>query len=132
MKSGECVMSEKKKVLIVEDELAFAKTVKLRLESEGYEVMVAGDAYTGTQTIIRQDLDLIILDLMMPAGGGFSLLERIRKIPSKMSIPVVILTGKTIDDEVMQKAKEYDVADVIAKPYESKEFVERIKTITPP
>ena len=124
-------MSDKKRILIVEDELAFAKTVKLRLESEGYEVIIAGDAYTGTQVIVKQELDLIILDLMMPAGGGFSLLDRIRKIPSKVTIPVVILTGKTIDEEVLDKAREYDVAEVISKPYESKEFVEKIKAIVP-
>ena len=124
-------MSDIKRVLIVEDEMAFAKTVKLRLESEGYEVIVAGDAYTGTQVIIKQDLDLIILDLMMPAGGGFSLLDRIRKIPNKVTIPVVILTGKTIDEEVMEKAKVYDVAEVVSKPYESKEFVAKIKAIIP-
>lgn len=122
-------MSDIKKILIVEDELAFAKTVKLRLESEGYEVIIAGDAYTGTQVIVKQELDLIILDLMMPAGGGFSLLDRIRKIPTKVAIPVVILTGKTIDVEVLDKAREYDVAEVISKPYESKEFVEKIKAI---
>ena len=124
-------MSDIKKILIVEDELAFAKTVKLRLESEGYEVIIAGDAYTGTQVIVKQELDLIILDLMMPAGGGFSLLDRIRKIPTKVAIPVVILTGKTIDVEVLDKAREYDVAEVISKPYESKEFVEKIKAIVP-
>ena len=71
-------MELKKKILIVEDEIDFAKMVKLRLQAVGYDVYIAGDAYTGTQQIIKNDYDLIILDLMMPAGGGFSLLERIR------------------------------------------------------
>ncbi len=109
----------------------FAKMVKLRLQAVGYEVHIAGDAYTGTQEIIRNDYDLIILDLMMPAGGGFSLLERIRKIPSKTLVPVVIVTGKTIDSEDRQKAEELDVAAIFSKPYDSTEFVETLKSLAP-
>jgi DNA-binding response OmpR family regulator len=124
-------MDIKKKILIVEDEIDFAKMVKLRLQAVGYDVHIAGDAYTGTQEIIRNDYDLIILDLMMPAGGGFSLLERIRKIPSKTLVPVVILTGKTINNEDRQQAEEYDVAAMFSKPYDSTEFVETLKSLVP-
>ena len=124
-------MEIKKKILIVEDEMDFAKMVKLRLQAVGYEVHIAGDAYSGTQEIIRNDYDLIILDLMMPAGGGFSLLERIRKIPSKTMVPVVIVTGKTIDNDDRQKAEELDVAAIFAKPYDSIEFVETLKSLAP-
>lgn len=122
-------MEEKKKILVVEDELGFAKMVKLRLESAGYSVTIAGDAYTGTQEIVKNDFDLLVLDLMMPAGGGFSLLERIRKIPAKTDIPVVILTGKTVDDEVKRLADEYDVAQIFTKPYNSAVFVDKIKSL---
>ena len=65
----------------------------------------------------------------MPAGGGFSLLERIRKIPTKADIPVVILTGKTVDDGVKQLAGEYDVSEIFTKPYDSEVFVDKIKTL---
>ncbi|HDQ44154.1 MAG TPA: response regulator [bacterium] len=125
-------MTQKNKILVVEDELGFAKMIKLRLDSVGYDVTIAGDAYTGTQEIIKHDYALIILDLMMPAGGGFSLLERIRKIPAKASIPVIVLTGKTIDDEIRSQAEVLEVAAIYTKPYESSEFVEQIKSIVPP
>jgi len=124
-------MNEKRKILIVEDEIGFAKMVKMRLESAGYEVSIAGDTYSGTQEIIRGVYDLIVLDLMMPAGGGFSLLERIRRIPSKAMIPVVILTGRQIDEELKRQAEIYDVAAVFTKPYESTEFVNTIKSLVP-
>lgn len=122
-------MGENAHILVVEDELDFAKMIKLRLESAGYHVTIAGDAYTGTQEIIKNEFSLIVLDLMMPAGGGFSLLERIRKIPSKVSIPVIILTGKTIDEEVRRMAEDYDVAHIFTKPYSSRDFVEKIQLI---
>ena len=122
-------MGQKKNVIIVEDEMDFAKMVKIRLESEGYAVSVAGDAYFGTQEIIKRRPDLIILDLMMPAGGGFALLERIRNIPSTASIPVVILTGKVIDEEVRNRAKLFGVSAIFIKPYENVEFLETIRTL---
>ena len=124
-------MSQNRKILIVEDELQFAKMVKLRLESEGYEVALATDAKIGTQKVMEGDFSLLVLDLMMPGGGGFALLEQVHERPDKANIPVIILTGKTIDDEVREKAKVYNVADIILKPYESKEFVEKIKALVP-
>jgi DNA-binding response OmpR family regulator len=124
-------MDNKTRIIIVEDEIDFAKMVKLRLQSVGYEVKIAGDAYTGTQEIIKNHYDLIILDLMMPAGGGYSLLGRIRKIPSKTMVPVIILTGKTINSEDREKAEEYDVAAIFSKPYDSNEFLETVKSLAP-
>ena len=97
-------------------------------ESAGYEVSVAVDAYQGTQMIVHGDFDLVILDLMIPAGGGFALLERIRNMPAK-STPVVILTGKKIDDEIRARAEANDVAVIFTKPYDSKQFLRRIKSL---
>ena len=92
-------MNTKKKILIVEDELDFARIMKMRLEATGYEVAVAEDAYQGTHEAIKGDYDLIILDLMMPAGGGFALLKRLKKLPTKESIPVMILTSSDLDED---------------------------------
>lgn len=124
----------KQKILIVEDELDFADMVKVRLELEGFEVTVSKDALSGTvdafsstMEVLRGNHDLIVLDLMMPAGGGFSLLERIRQFPQKKDVPVIILTGKTLDDQIRQKANELGVAAIFNKPYEPKKFIETIK-----
>lgn len=124
-------MSAKKKIIIVEDELDFAKMVKMRLESVGYEVSLATDTYIGTQEILKGNPDLVVLDLMMPAGGGFTLLKKIRKNPSKAKLPVVILTGKTIDDEVKTKAEAFNVAAIFTKPYDSVKFISKIKSLIP-
>lgn len=124
-------MSHKKRILIVEDEIEFAKMVKMRLESVGYEVSIAVDTYLGTRDIVKNQPDLVVLDLMMPAGGGFALLDRIRNMPSTVEIPVVILTGKTIDDEVREKAESYKVSAIFTKPYNSIKFVSKIMSLVP-
>ncbi len=122
-------MGEQKKILIVEDEPVFAEIVKYRLEGEGYSVSIATDAYTGTQQIIKGSPDLIVLDLMMPAGGGFSILERVRSIPSKSAIPVVIFTGKVLSEEIKRKAEELKVAAIFSKPYMEDDFTSKIKSL---
>ena len=124
-------MAEKKRILIVEDELEFAKMVGLRLRSVGYEVALAEDTEIGTRKVMEEDWDLLVLDLMMPGGGGFALLDTVHKDPRKAKIPVVILTGKTVDEGVRMKAETYKVSDIIMKPYESKAFIEKIKTLVP-
>jgi DNA-binding response OmpR family regulator len=115
-------MTSPKRILIVEDELEFAQLLKDRLEMGGYRVSIAQDAYAGTQAIIKEDFDLMVLDLTMPAGGGLAVLERMRQFPGKSNIPVVILTGKTIDEEVKAKAEKYHVNTILTKPVESHKF----------
>lgn len=122
-------MSDKKQIIIIEDEIQFAKMVKLRLESEGYEVHIATDAYAGTQEILKKDFDLIILDLMMPAGGGFSILERISRFPGKSVIPAIILTGKNLDNQVKLQAESFNVVAIFHKPYDNQEFVGLIHSL---
>jgi len=128
----------KNKILIVEDEIQFAEIVKTGLELEGYAVTISMDAYSGsvdafssTKDVLRGNHDLIILDLMMPAGGGFSLLERIRKYPQKEKTPVIILTGKIIDEEIIRSANKYNVSAIFTKPYDAEKFVNKIKSILP-
>ena len=79
-------MDEKPKILIVEDEVDFAKMVKMRLESEGYEVTVAENAHVGTQEILKGDHKLVILDLMMPEDEGFSVRTKSRQSSQNRTI----------------------------------------------
>ena len=122
-------MENKKKILVVEDEIQYAKMIAVRLQSAGYDVSISTDAYGGTQSAIRSNPDLIILDLMMPAGGGFSLLDRISKIPMASTIPVIILTGRIIDDSIKKTADKYGVKRIIRKPYEKDDLLNTVETM---
>jgi len=124
-------LDKRPKILIVEDEADFAKMVRMRLESEGYEVTVAENVHVGTQEILKGDHELVILDLMMPEDEGFSVVRRMRRFPGRTSTPVVILTGKDIDDKVRDTADAYGVAAVYSKPCDSVQFVEKIKSLLP-
>ena len=60
---------------------------------------MAEDAYQGTHEAVQGEYDLIILDLKMPAGGGFALLRRIRNLPAKSQLPVMIFTSSDLDED---------------------------------
>lgn len=122
-------MEEKKKILIVEDELRFAKMVKMRLEADGYDVTIAEDAHIGTQEILKGDHQLVVLDLMMPGDTGFSVVRRMRRFPGRTSTPVVLLTGKAVDENLKEMAEAYNVAAIFSKPYDAEKFLSTIKSL---
>lgn len=95
--------SELKKVMIVEDDKPMAMALKLKLESSGFDVVVASDGEDGLKMIEEVNLSLILLDLVMPRMDGFKFLEELKKRGSK--IPVMVLTNLG-EDEDEARAKE--------------------------
>ncbi|MDD5746201.1 MAG: response regulator [Candidatus Omnitrophica bacterium] len=117
-----------KKILIVEDEKDVAKVLVARLQGAGYTTIVAGDGTLGVQYTHREKPDLIILDLMMPAGGGMLVLESLKLCRSVRYIPVVILTGMK-DDEYRKKVEAMGVDAFFEKPYEAEDLLKTIAGI---
>ena len=86
-----------KKILIIEDESNISDFVKMELEYEGYEAEISEDGKEGLIKALREDYDLIVLDLMLP---GISGLEVCRRLKKEKDIPVIMLSAK---DSVMDK-----------------------------
>ncbi len=84
----------KKKVLVVDDDVDFLCLIKVWLAKDGYEVVAAVDGMTAISTARKEMPDLIVLDVGMPAGGGATVLERMKKLVPLAGIPIVILTGQ--------------------------------------
>jgi len=117
----------KKKILVVDDEKDFVAMLKLRLEASGYEVIPAFDGIQGVTFAKKNKPDLIILDVMMPAGGGgYLTCERLHMHPLTRSIPIIFLTAKSQLDDV---AKAYSVGGkyYLTKPYEPELLLETVK-----
>ncbi|MGZ8795993.1 MAG: response regulator transcription factor [Thermoanaerobaculia bacterium] len=81
-----------KKILIVEDDPVARQVMQVLLKSK-YQVFVSGDAMAGLIEVRHRMPDLIILDLGLPAGGGLSVLQRVKAIPALSVIPVLIVSG---------------------------------------
>jgi DNA-binding response OmpR family regulator len=118
-------------ILIVEDEIEFAEMMKIRLELAGYKITVATETQSGVDAVFKDKFCLLILDLMMPGGGGFALLEQIKAYREAHHIPVVIVTGKTLTSEVQAMVGAFHVSAIFTKPYDPVEFVQKIQSLAP-
>jgi DNA-binding response OmpR family regulator len=116
------------KILIVDDDHDILKLLRFKLSQEGYKVIVAVDAYIGIQTANREKPDLIILDIMMPAGGGYHTLKNIRLTSHGSQTPIVVLTGMQ-DPELKKKIEAEGVEAYIQKPLDYPVLSETIKKL---
>ena len=116
------------KILIIEDNMDVASLLHDLLVRHGYEVSVCYDGIQGYEFAQRQKPNLILLDLMLPGGGGFYVLERLKLSTMTKYIPVLVLTASK-DPEHRKKAMEFDVAAFVEKPYENKQLLEFIRGI---
>ena len=119
---------EKKKILIIEDEQDVVRLLAARLTHSGFETVIAADGVQGVQFTHKEKPDLIILDLMLPAGDGLSVLENLRLSAYSRYIPVVILTGVK-DEEYKNKVIQKGVEAYFEKPYNPDELINLIKDI---
>jgi DNA-binding response OmpR family regulator len=115
----------KQRILVVEDESQIAKILKIELEFEGYEVLVAYDGKSGLQAALTEKLDLILLDVMLPELNGLEVLRRIRKENER--IPILLLTARNL---TMDKVSGLDLGanDYITKPFEMEELLARVRS----
>lgn len=85
-----------RKVLIVEDDADTRRALGVRLRAAGYEIGFAGDGMSAMSAAAREKPDAILLDLGLPAGDGFTVLDRLRRNPSLCTIPVIVLSGREV------------------------------------
>lgn len=112
-------------VLVVDDEEAIAEAVRARLQSEGFQVVVAGDGPEAIGLCERVHPDLVVLDLMLPGMDG---LEVCRQIQRDRWVPVLMLTARTEEaDKVAGFAVGAD--DYLTKPFSLRELVVRVRAI---
>jgi DNA-binding response OmpR family regulator len=112
------------RVLVIEDEPGIVDFLERGLAAHGFEVSSATDGDSGIEQALSTDIDLVVLDLMLPGRSGFEVLERVRE--SKPGLPVIVLTAL---DEVEQRVSGLDAgaADYIVKPFSLSELAARIR-----
>ena len=120
-----------KKILIVDDERDIVKVLTIRLRSAGYEVATAFDGSQAVFMALKEHPDLILLDVRMPAGDGFSVAERLRRSGIDPPIPVIFLTG-TPEKNSQEKAQELGARFYIKKPYDPEELLDAVRRALEP
>ena len=112
-----------KKILVVDDEKDMAKALKVRLKANGYNVVFASDSVEAFTVANQENPDLILLDIMIPGGGGFVVAERLKQSSATHRIPIIFLTGIQGGQE---RAYKLGASGYLMKPYQPEELMETI------
>lgn len=112
------------KILVIEDEIGIANFLKQGLEEEGYEVLTASNGQSGIDLALSVDVDLILLDWMLPKVTGIDVCKTIRK--TNLDVPILFLTAKDTVQETIE-GLQAGANDYIKKPFSFEELLERVK-----
>ena len=114
-----------KRILLVDDEPTMLKGLKYSLEQDGYEILTAQDGEEALSVFSENDVDLVLLDVMLPKMDGIQVCQRIRE---QSNVPIIMLTAKGEDmDKIL--GLEYGADDYMTKPFNVLEVKARIKSI---
>lgn len=112
------------KILVVDDDKEIVGAIKKRLEMEDYEIITAYDGLEAMDILMEQEVQLLIIDVMMPKMDGLSATMKIRE---SKNIPIIILSAKTEEsDKILGLSMGAD--DYISKPFRPDELVARVKS----
>jgi two-component system response regulator CpxR len=117
---------DKKRILIVDDELELLEAMTARLTSEGYDVSVALDGERGLEKLLSEKIDLIILDIGMPNMDGYTLTKKIKANDDIKSIPIIILTAR---DSMQDLFASEGITDYIVKPFDYRDLLNRMSRL---
>ncbi len=113
------------KILVVDDDQNICELLRLYIEKEGFEVVIANDGRKALEMFEQENPDLIMLDIMLPELDGWQVCREIRK---KSQCPIIMLTAKgEVFDKVL--GLELGADDYVVKPFEAKEVIARIKAV---
>ena len=112
------------KILVVDDDKEIVGAIKKRLELEGYDVVPAYNGLEALDVLVEQDIQLLIIDIMMPGMDGLSATMKIRE---SKNIPIIILSAKTEEsDKILGLSMGAD--DYVSKPFRPDELIARVKS----
>src|SRR6185436_13877047 len=104
-----------KKILIIEDDQKISMALVIRLKASGYQTSVASDAIAGASQARAIKPDLILLDISMPAGNGFKLVETFFNMPETNGTPIIFMTVSKMPG-LLQKVTELGAIGLFEKP----------------
>lgn len=114
-------MSLGKRVLLAEDEARLARMISYKLEHEGFEVVLAVNGSEAVDLCLNRELDVAVLDVMMPVMDGFQVLRRVKA--SKPSLPVILLSARSREQDI-DYGMELGASFYLTKPFKPGELVE--------
>jgi two-component system alkaline phosphatase synthesis response regulator PhoP len=119
---------DKKRILIVDDEPDLVEFVRMRLEANDYQPLIATDGPEALEVVRSERPNLIILDILLPTLNGYEVCEKLKHDPEFARIPVLMLTAKAQENDIIL-AKKVGADAYISKPFEASLLLFHIKDL---
>lgn len=116
-----------KKVLLIEDDEALRRTLTVALEEEGFAVIGTGDGHQGLGLALREKVDLVALDIVLPSLGGLDICRELRE--KKIMTPIIMLSGRKQEEVDKVLGLELGGDDYLLKPFGPREFLARVRAV---
>ena len=121
-------MAKQERIVVIEDEADILEVLQYNLTREGYRVATSRDGEEGLAAVRRENPDLVLLDLMLPGLDGVEICRRLKADPTTASIPVVMVTAKGEETDVVL-GLELGADDYVAKPFSPRELMARVRAV---
>lgn len=115
-------------ILLVEDDKTLAKAMGIRLKANGHYCAGASDAISAVTEARKASPDLVIVDVNLPGGDGFLVIERLMSINGTADIPFIFITASKATG-LRQKALKYGATGFLEKPFQSNELLQLIDSV---
>jgi two-component system KDP operon response regulator KdpE len=115
-----------KKILLVDDDPDVRLAMHVRLKANGYDTCFASDALTSVTEARKQQPDVIILDLGLPGGDGFVVIERLKRHPSLAVIPIIVVSARDVSGN-KERAIKAGAKIYLQKPVDNNELLANIR-----
>ena len=116
------------RILFIEDEANLLNSLSFILEQEGYVVFTAENGEKGLEVALKEVPDILLLDISLPGIDGFEVAERLKNVKSTEKIPIVMLTGSNVEDDMVNALDNFAV-DYITKPVRPRVLISRLKAV---
>ncbi len=126
LQAGAGTMSDKKKILVVDDEPNILKLVSFILTNNGYEAVEASSGPECLEKVRKEKPDMIVLDVMMPKMDGFEVAKKIKSNTATKDIPILMLSSKAQFEDKM-KGIDSGAMDYVTKPFDKQELLEKVR-----
>jgi len=120
-----------KSVLLIDDDNVFLLTIGVRLKSMGYTVFAAKDAVTAISAVRKNNPDVIVLDVSLPAGDGFLVAKRLKNLISTAATPIIFVTASE-EQGLRERAMKLGAANFLNKPFDATTLADAIESALSP
>lgn len=118
-------------ILLADDDKDMLYALRLRLQESGFSVVTANDSYNALAATVHEKPDVLILDVNMPAGDGFSVQERLHSMGTLRDTPVIYITGDK-SNRLDELASQYGAISLFHKPFDTENLIQTIYQVLRP